>query len=177
MVVHCRMVSLEIIHTPPTKTESVGCVYTQREWYMHAHISIYMHVTNVSKEKETIDLRAGTWEGGHLGRQDWLEKRGKWRPTSGGVFLPARCLLLQVPQLSSITNWGPSLQMHEHTGDISYSNHSRWVADQGVEFVFSWLLKRAGIFSGLSAFHTLLSVTILSISFCSFFYWALFFSY
>lgn len=80
MVVHCRVVSLEIIYTPPTKTDSVGCVYTQREWYMHAHISIYMHVTNISKEKETIDLRVGAWEGfeeGHLGRQDWLEERRK----------------------------------------------------------------------------------------------------
>lgn len=39
------------------------CVRVRVHVYMHAPALIYTYVTNILKEKVTVNLRGGTWEG------------------------------------------------------------------------------------------------------------------
>lgn len=69
MVVQFRAISLEIIHTPPTKTDSARtCAHVNV--YMHAHTFIYLHACKqYNQRKRDYRLERGAWEpfeGGHL---------------------------------------------------------------------------------------------------------------
>ena len=82
MVVQFRAISLEIIHTPPTKTDSAhhvcvcvcvrarACTCAHVNVYMHAHTFIYLHACKqYNQRKIDYQLERGAWEpfeGGHL---------------------------------------------------------------------------------------------------------------
>lgn len=73
MAVQFRAISLKIIHTPPTKTDSAHhvcvCTCAYVNVYMHAHTFIYLHACKQYNQRKR-DYR--------------LEERGAWEPFGGG---------------------------------------------------------------------------------------------
>lgn len=64
------MASLETIYIPPTKMDSVGCIYMLEHTYTYIQVS---YGTKIIKEKEAIDLRM-VGDAGESGRKNTSEE-------------------------------------------------------------------------------------------------------